>query len=426
MKEILVVTVGGSAEPVVNAVKSASWDFVYFLCSSGPKGSEQTVDSPGDPCGDKRKTVCPHCGKEHYIGDPKGKAIVYQAGLDASLYEIITVDDPDDLNECMKKLDDLSERVTERHGPKCRIVANYTGGTKTMSVALGLYSVYHKEWDLAINRGMRNDLVKVRCGDLPVAVDKWAVFCEIQVDVVRKAIDRFEYDKALEDISGLLSRPIADRVLKKKLEDAYRLCRAFDYWDRFDHQKALNLLKDFGKDFSSHIVILKKILGKTRGSGYELVGDLMKNAERRAYRGYYDDAVARLYRATELFAQVHLDKKHALPSGKMTLADLPENLREEYASRQRDDGRILLGLHDDYELLHRLGDPVGKAYKEREERILSALQVRNNSIYAHGLEPLSEEKFNEVNSVLSGFIHETATMLGLEYQVPQLPQKGII
>ena len=103
MGKILVLSVGGSAEPIVNAIKNTNPDFVYFFCSSGTKGSEKTVDSAGDPCGDMRKTECPECGNAFHLGNPKGKSIVFQAGLDREHYEIITVDNPDDLNACYQK-----------------------------------------------------------------------------------------------------------------------------------------------------------------------------------------------------------------------------------------------------------------------------------------------------------------------------------
>ncbi|MDB9309098.1 hypothetical protein PN471_10700 [Aphanizomenon sp. CS-733/32] len=46
----------------------------------------------------------------------------------------------------------------------------------------------------------------------------------------------------------------------------------------------------------------------TEGHGYEIVQDLILNAERRATQQRYDDAVGRLYRALELLAQIRLLK----------------------------------------------------------------------------------------------------------------------
>ena len=89
MKKILVLSVGGSCEPIVNAIRNYNPDRVYFFCSSGPKGSAVTIDSSGDPCGDKRKSRCPECNLEYYLRDPEGKAIVFQAGLEKERYEIV-------------------------------------------------------------------------------------------------------------------------------------------------------------------------------------------------------------------------------------------------------------------------------------------------------------------------------------------------
>ena len=37
---------------------------------------------------------------------------------------------------------------------------------------------------------------------------------------------------------------------------------AYDTWDKFDHEEALELLQDYGKDYSEYIIRLKKMLNK--------------------------------------------------------------------------------------------------------------------------------------------------------------------
>jgi len=161
MKKILIFSVGGSPEPIVNAIKTYNPDFVYFFCSSGPKGSIVTIDSPGDPCGDKRRSKCPKCGNEFYLGNPEGKAIVFQAGMDRPRYETVVIDDPDDLNDCYLRLLHLAGEIKEKHGENCQIIANYTGATKTMSVAMVLVGLMTEDWDLSLNIGPRLDLISV-------------------------------------------------------------------------------------------------------------------------------------------------------------------------------------------------------------------------------------------------------------------------
>ena len=244
MKKILVLSVGGSAEPIINAIKNTKPDFVYFFCSSGSKGSEKTIDSAGDPCGYTRKIECPECGNEFNLGNPKGKAIVFQAGLDNEHYEIITVENPDDLDACYRKLTELAEKI-ENVCEDCHVTANYTGGTKTMSTAMALVGIITEQWDLSLNVGDRVDLIKVRSGDVPVAIDKWSIFYQNQLKSFREPLDNHYYAFVDSSISGMLTRPV-NTTLRDRLIRIRVICEAFDQWDRFHHKKALELLEPYG------------------------------------------------------------------------------------------------------------------------------------------------------------------------------------
>lgn len=418
------LSVGGSCEPIVNAIRNYNPDFVYFFCSSGPKGSEVTIDSSGDPCGDKRKSKCPECNHEYYLRDHKGKAIVFQAGLEKGRYEIVSVDDPDDLNGCYQKLLELVETVKEKHGD-CQVIANYTGGTKTMSVAMASVGIMTQQWDLSLNIGPRVDLIQVRTGDVPVVINKWELFYQSQLEFLKGFLDNYYYAFVARSISAMLSHPL-DKSLRDKLIEARVICEAFDLWDKFHHQKALELLEPHGKRFSAYIISLKNMLGKARATGYELVSDLLNNAERRAAQRHYDDAIARLYRATELFAQTRLEREYGYKSSDLKLEQLPEHLREEYKGHIRDN-KLILGLREDYELLSKLDDPIGKKYKEREGRMIDAIKRRNFSISGgHGLTPLGEADYRFVKDRLIGIIMEAGRVIGLNLEMEQLPGSEIL
>lgn len=424
MQKILILSVGGSSEPIVNAIKSYKPEFVYFFCSSGPKGSAVRIDSSGDPCGDKRRAKCPECGHEFHLGNPKGKSIVVQTGLKEDQYEIITIDDPDDLNKCYSQLVALARSIEEKH-PGAQVIANYTGGTKTMSVAMALVGTMTEEWDLSLNKGPRLDIIKIRAGDTPVIVNKWQIFAEQRLESVAEALRKYDYALAEEIVSQLLFHPL-EPGFQKRLLRIRQVCEAFNGWDKFDHRKALDLLTPYGKDFSSYIVILKKILKRTKSAGYELVADLFNNAERRAVQKHYDDAVARLYRATELFAQLRLEKMRGCKLGQVNLEELPEHLRPEYSKYAKEEGKLLLGLREDYELLHKLQDPVGIAFKENEGKILGALTYRNLSIYAHGITPLEEKDYKLVSDRLKGFVQKAARKIQVDLKIEQLPRDEIL
>jgi len=423
MNRILLVSVGGSAEPIVNAIKEHNPDFVYFFCSSGHGSSENTVDSPGDPCGDKRKTICPKCGNKYYLGNPKGKAIVFQAGLEKGQYEIVTIDNPDDLNACYQRLLELAEWIEERQ-EDCQVIANYTGGTKTMSAAMALVGIMTPQWDISLNIGPRRDLIQVRSGDVPVVIDKWSIFYQNRLESFREPLENHYYAFVAGSISEMLHRPV-EGSLRDRLIEVRVICEAFDLWDRFRHEGALELLEPHGRRFASYIIHAKKILGMIRATGYELVSDLLKNAERRAVQKHYDDAIARLYRATELFAQIRLEKEYGYQAGDLRLNQLPKDLRDEYKEHLRDD-KLILGLRGDYELLSKMRDPIGRTFEEREARIIDALTRRNSSIGAHGLIPMGERDYRLVKDSLGGFIMEAARGIGLDLKVEQLPGSEIL
>ncbi len=148
---ILILTVGGSCEPLVNAILNEKPEFVYFICSAGKTGSHITVDGSGEPC------------KEYIEGKVRTKqSIVSQTGLRKEQYEKWEISDPDSLACCYSRIVELAKEIKKRFGEKNpRIVANYTGGTKTMSVALDLVAMIEEDWELQLNKGPRVDLVKV-------------------------------------------------------------------------------------------------------------------------------------------------------------------------------------------------------------------------------------------------------------------------
>lgn len=56
MPKILLITVGGSHQPIVTTIRSLKPDRVIFLCSTGSRGSESQVIGQGTPCEVRRGT----------------------------------------------------------------------------------------------------------------------------------------------------------------------------------------------------------------------------------------------------------------------------------------------------------------------------------------------------------------------------------
>lgn len=408
MRTVLVLSVGGACEPLVRAVRDFRPDYVYFLCSSGPRGSEAVVDGPGHPCGDSRS--------------PQGRSVVEQAALPPQRYRKVAVADPDDLVECYAKVSAIAAELSSEDPPP-RVVANYTGGTKTMSVALSMVATLSDGWDLSVNRGARVDLVRVASGtDVPVVLDKWALVCRIQLPSVREALRRFDYAAAARMLEAMMRRPVG-RELRDRLVRAVQLCRGLDLWDRFDHAGALAVLRPVGGRVVPLGTLAKLVEPE---AGYERVADLVGNAERRALQERYDDSVARLYRAVELTAQVRLERQYKIHTGDVDQARLPESLRDKHARRAGEDNKIRLGLRDAYELLDVLGDPVGRVYSARRSELLDALRRRNESIGGHGLTPISEPDYRFVRETLLHFLAAVGRAVNTSMEPAPLPGEELL
>ncbi|TGH17923.1 MAG: TIGR02710 family CRISPR-associated protein [Aphanocapsa feldmannii 277cI] len=151
-------------------------------------------------------------------------------------------------------------------------------------------------------------------------------------------------------------------------------------------------------------------------TGYELVQDLPLNAERRVTQKRYDDAVGRLYRAMELTAQLLLCcgvRERLCGDGKTKgiIEHLPERLRSAYLEKQKQsrkgEGPLQLALTESYKLLADLDHPVGARWNEREGQLKGVLKHRNNSLFAHGFQPISYSQWTEFNNIVGPFIRET-------------------
>ena len=132
MPKILIVTVGGSFQPIVTAIRTLSPDRVVFLCSDGDKGSKFQVIGEGNPCEVRR-------GAEVVERLPN---IPTQVGLGDRFQperDVVLIQNPDDLSECYRLTTELVR--TLQQSSDYEIVADYTGGTKTMSAALVLAAV---------------------------------------------------------------------------------------------------------------------------------------------------------------------------------------------------------------------------------------------------------------------------------------------
>jgi CRISPR-associated protein (TIGR02710 family) len=129
-----------------------------------------------------------------------------------------------------------------------------------------------------------------------------------------------------------------------------------------------------------------------------ILADLMNNAHRRIEEGKYDDAISRLYRATELISQIMLlDKGIDEINDRIYFKDIKQNIKnpselEKYKSRveKQDTGGLRkdMGARAKFQLLKEMGDDRGWVHYSN---LRSDMENRNNSIMAHGLKPVGKD-----------------------------------
>lgn len=396
---ILVCTVGGSPQPILTALQARHWDHVVFVCTperEAAAGSVAMIETSA-----------------------AGPPLPQRAGLEAGRWQIVTVP-PDDPDAAFAVL--VNEMAAlRRERPGRRIIADFTGGTKSMSAALTLAAL-EAGADLQLVAGRRADLVKVLDrSERAVGVQTTRIAAAREFERLAAGWRRFAYQEAAEGFARLwtdLKDEGLPRAELSRYTRAKELSEAFAAWDRFDHKTAAGCLCkglykgreiDGRSDWADLAAVLAR--GQDAPWGALHLRDLWRNAGRCAARGRYDDAVARLYRLWEGIAQWLLRVDCGI-----------------------DTAVIKIGLRQSWDLyLHLRPHGIAAAFwqqadeKGREIDRFSTeyLPIRNHSILAHGWNPVTEKAWNRLSrwaeAGLLDLLAREADRLGEPHELPQLP-----
>jgi CRISPR-associated protein (TIGR02710 family) len=434
MLKILLVTVGGSPQPLFTAIEALQPDRTIFFCSDGAKGSKNLVVGAGKPCKIRQNEQLP-------LELPNIPTHLELTNFVAAT-DLVIIQNPDDLAECYQRIAEVISLL--KQSPNTQIVADYTSGTKTMSAALAMAIADKQEMLYVTTSTNRENLTKVERGEATERVRTVEIVVKRKIEqFLPPLLKQYNYTGAIAELKSLLQLELSaeSRTQVRKIND---YCHSFDDWDRFNHKEALQLIQPYMNQpkIRDLGMFLKRIISSraeideqfsstenVKCHGYEIVEDLLLNAERRANQQRYDDAVGRLYRALELLAQICLSKKYDLKTGDVEVDKLPESLHQSYAALRANsqDGKIQLPLHRSYTLLSELPDePLGKIYQQQASKIQNALKIRNYSLFAHGFSPIRRAEYKDFSEVVVSFITSGITTLipaGFKSQSVQFPQE---
>lgn len=389
----MIISLGGSPEPIIKSIIYYEPEFISFFVS------QQTLELTCDI----RKNVTEKIQNYNYNS------------------ETTVAEDANDLLHCYEKAEEAVQRVIKRSYKNDEVVVDYTGGTKNMSVALGLASILHgfsfnyvggdirtKNGTGIVVSGTEKIIHSINPWDF-LAKDDFIRFCEF--------FDRYQFYSAKAILENILKKTTKYKLIYEQLSI---LVDAYAKWDQFKHKEAfrtfkkLNMtyLKEFKEynlsDLTNHIEQNKCFLesfSEEKPPTYNHILDLFGNADRRYEEGKIDDAILRLYRVSEMIAQYQLKKIYNIDNSRVDENDIPDDLKEDFVRKYKDPeiNKLKLPLFASYILLNKLGDEYGKNFFHHEQEFKRIMVSRNFSYLAHGFESSREETYKQFKEIILNY-----------------------
>lgn len=393
MPKAMIVSLGGSPEPLIKTLSEQNPTIVCFLAS------QASVD---------------------FVG--RIKEAVTQAGVAFTRDHKVLVDDPDDLAHCYQKALTCADWVSAQGVPAAEVIVDYTGGTKTMSAAVVLATV---------SRGFRFSYVGgtqrtkggvgiVESGSevIHIGVNPWDLFAVQERQRLAQYFNSYQFVACRTLIQDVRDRLSVDE--QRRFDVLNIVVEGYEAWESFNHRRGLKRLDEataklqqlvdlkaegflsaFLPQLAENRLFLQRLKDETRDFQQLhplLLSDLLANAKRRIAAGKFDDAAARLYRLVEMIGQLETQQRYGVKTDNFPLDQIPESLRADFERRYRSsrDGKIKLGMEATYTILKEKGVEIGGRFFQERDRFDRLQQARNRSILAHGITPLEEERAREL------------------------------
>lgn len=257
MSTTLLITVGGSPAPILTAIESLQPDRTIFICSDGPRGSLSQIVGEGAPCEIRRGAEVvdrqPNIPTQLNLGD--------RFNPDTDL---VPLDNPDDLADCYRRIA-AKIKALQQENPSSELYADYTGGTKTMSLSLGMAALDYGVALYLTTNATRENLIRVERGQSTERAPTTLLTVEriLNQDLPRFLQD-FNYSGAIATLQGLLQSLELPADQKRHIRQLRDIYAGFEAWDRFDHLEAWDLLSMHMNQVPSYGLALKRVLAAAK------------------------------------------------------------------------------------------------------------------------------------------------------------------
>ena len=401
----MVISVGGTPTPIVFSLNKLRPEYICFFVSKETKKSINEVILP----------VLNFKFVHHdWIVTPNAELL-------SECYAQLT-----------KRLPEILEKWEVEPDEVC---VDYTCGTKTMSVALSLATIEKSCCYSYIGGNERSK------GGVGVVVDgnermwfldnPWDEIALKERKEISILFNKARYASATEILQKCVER--VSRQQKPHFKALHEMTMGYDLWDRFKHKEAKvrlhkshdtlfafwqasekSEIKILTRSLDQNIEFLERLIQGARPSAYYFY-DLLANAKRRAdLEQKFDDAAARLYRAMEVLAQAELKTKFGIEASSVKPDEIPERIREEYLKKYSDknDSKVKIPLYAGFYLLKELGNSLADHFFQLYDgQMRSLLDVRNQSILAHGFNPITRETFERLFDLIMRFSETSDELL---------------
>ncbi len=339
-------------------------------------------------------------------------------------YEIFIIQDENDVEQIEIECENMIRKIIkEKSFSSQDLVVDFTTGTKAMSVGLVLAALNFQDISLSYISGRRDSEGRVIPGEeiIRIQTPNRIYYHSLFKEAVN-LFNQYQFEASNQLISQAKSL-LQDKEYLQRAESLAQLITAYSLWDKFELQNALETLNVLTKLSDTKKLLqnweVLNIIEKNKPFLYrevntkyagEMAIDLLENSSRRAQEGKYDDAVARLYRCLEYLGQYRLyNRYNQIETKSVDINKLPKSLHSKYQNIQDESGEITLSLYKSFELLKDLNDELGKEfikdYTGKEKEIKKLLSIRNNSILAHGFQPIGESQFHSLKEILEKYIN---------------------
>lgn len=382
MMKALVISVGTGTKPDAHAIKSLAGAIAHSVKHHSP---------------DKVFFVTSRQSEENTL-----QIILERTGIPQEKYETIRLNDPDNIQDVYETVNPYFKRIKAQFDS---VVVDYTSGTKAMTAALAILATIYEAQELSYITGKRVGGIVQAGTERIVSIQPYFATTEQKIKQAIQFFNRRQYAATISILTEI-KKTIGDPTIIERMKPLLQLAKAYDKWDKFQHQNAFKILKKIKmEELSGNKRFLGQMLSSEKLEPY-FIADLINNAQRRALEEQkYDDAVARLYRTMELIAQYKLKRDYDIDPSNAKTQKIPQQLLSEWNIPPQTK-TLKLPLEKDYQLLEALSDPIGKEYTQ-DKKLKNLLSKRNTSILAHGLKPVSKDEYNQLYKRIMKYAEET-------------------